>query len=657
MYRLVPRVVHAFVLIAALLPAAAGFAHADPVPVVGALADSPTLSLADLGSYPDIALYGQQGTQLLTFPVPAGMTPVSLNVTAELPVYVGVGTLTVVQDNREISRVDLPTTGRTPVVVPLDGVQVFGNAVTVLLRGYLLPIEGYCLDPTNPLRLTGISVTFAGAELPPRTVADFLPPVLRKLTIYVGANPSQTESDAVVKLADAIVAQYGKQYPAVEVAQLGNDAVPAPGMSGPFERHIVVSEGPDTGVSLVGTAGPSPEAPAGVPALLIAGPAGALANQVRLLTSNVARLALASKAVAGPLSTVAVLPGNTTTIRELGQPGVNATALQPQVGITLDQTRMGRSVRGVRVHLIGSYTPLPSVVAGQLVAAIGGETLATWPAQADGTVDRWIDVPDRLLQRATTLNLAVNMSGDTGKCGEFQPITLTIDGATVVESALAEPPVPVGFQSMPQSMMPRVQIGIGSSAFADTVRAVAIVAGLQRMSTLPFDTVVMPLQQALDSPNPGILIAADGWNQPDIDLPVSAPSEGTTTIDTVDGAGKPTTLTLEPQLGFGSLQVAFDGGRSLLVATSNGAAGQLDTLLRWLDADLDRWTALNGVAVVAAPGHDPVIVSGPDSASESTPSDGSRPEMKVWAVAALVALVAVGATVAFVRSRRRGSDG
>jgi len=169
--------------------------------------------------------------------------------------------------------------------------------------------------------------------------------------------------------------------------------------------------------------------------------------------------------------------------------------------------------------------------------------------------------------------------------------------------------------------------------------------------------VVMPLQQALDSPNPGILIAADGWNQPDIDLPVSAPSEGTTTIDTVDGAGKPTTLTLEPQLGFGSLQVAFDGGRSLLVATSNGAAGQLDTLLRWLDADLDRWTALNGVAVVAAPGHDPVIVSGPDSASESTPSDGSRPEMKVWAVAALVALVAVGATVAFVRSRRRGSDG
>ena len=43
----------------------------------------------------------------------------------------------------------------------------------------------YCLDPTNPLRLTNVTVTYNGVEAVPTAVADFLPPILRRLTIYV----------------------------------------------------------------------------------------------------------------------------------------------------------------------------------------------------------------------------------------------------------------------------------------------------------------------------------------------------------------------------------------------------------------------------------------------------------------------------------------
>lgn len=56
---------------------------------------------------------------------------------------------------------------------------------------------------------------------------------------------------------------------------------------------------------------------------------------------------------------------------------------------------------------------------------------------------------------------------------------------------------------MPQSLMPRVQVGIGSDVFADTVRAVYIIVGMQRLSALPLDTAVMPLQAAIDSPTLG----------------------------------------------------------------------------------------------------------------------------------------------------------
>lgn len=610
-------------------------------------AESPTLSLNLLGMDPDLAFYGQVGVATLTVPVPAGMVPSTLNVFAQLPVNVRTATVTVSQDDRVIARVDVPPGGPAPLVIPLAGARVEDNAVTVLLRSYLMPDEGYCLDPTNPLRLTDATVSFAGVELPPTAVADFLPPVLRKLTIYLDREPSQIESDAAVQLATAVAAHYGKQYPRIEVVPTADPAVPPPGNSPALERHIIISEGPDSAVSLYGD-GP------GIPALLIAGPANDLNNQTRLVTSNVSRYALTSRAVVGPLKSTPQLPGNVTTLRQLGQPGVNATALSPQVVIGLDQTRLGRSVHGVRMHLQGSYTPLPRDIGAQLVATIGAETIDRWPADAGGVINRWIDVPDRLLHRYTGVAVQLNISGNTGRCGEFQPITLTIDGESVVQTSAAHPPVPAGFQSLPQALMPRVQIGIGDDIYADTVRAVAIMTGLQRLSALPIDTAVVPLAVAIDSPNPAVLISPRAWADLDIRLPVLAPETVPTTLDVVDDNGNATTLTLYPDLRFGSLQTVYDGRRTLLVATSNGAPAQLDELLTWLSADERRWSIVDGVALLAVAGRDPVTVAAPDvTVPVPVDDDQTNTTLLWWFGGALLGAVAIGAAWILRGTRRR----
>lgn len=612
------------------------------------LADSPTLALTDLGLEPDLLFYGQIGTSALTVPVPAGMTPATLNITAELPTYVRSAELTVSQDNRVLTRIEIPAQ-RGPVVIPLAGVQVVDNSITLLLRSYLLPLDGYCLDPTNPLRLTNVTVTYAGVERAPVVVADFLPPVLRKLVVYIGASPSLAEADAAVQLATAVVARYGKQYPAVEVAALPAPDVRPPGTGGALERHIVISEGPDAGVSLYGAGG--------IPALLITGPAAELVNQVRLINSRLAEYALTSKAVAGPLKSTPQLSGNETTIRKLGQPGVNAVALNPQVGIGLDQTRLGRSAHNLRVHLQGSYTPLPNSIGGQIVVSIAGETIAHWQADASGNVDRWVDVPDRLLQRYTTLNVQVNISGNTGRCGEFQPITLTIDGESAVLSEPANPPVPPGFQSLPQALMPKVQIGVNNDVFADTVRAVQIMTGLQRLSALPIDTSVVPLDDAIKSTSPAVLISPDGWNHPEIPLPVSAPDAVPMTLNAFDDFGDPTTLTLDPALKFASLQTAFDGHRSVLVATSNGASGQLDELLRWLGSDERRWSIVNGVALISVADRDPITVSAPDLMAQSAQPTTASSIAPWWWIGGAALVVVLALTVWMrVRERRRARD-
>ena len=615
------------------------FAVADPDTVAAPVPGGPSFTLAEMGTVAPLAFYGEQGTAELTFPVPRGLVPVALNATVELPVNVRAGTIGVMQKDRTIARVPLPPTDQASVVIPLAGAAVTDNAVTVTLRTYLVPLEGNCVEPTNPLRLTNASVAFTGVEAPPTTVADFLPPILRKLTIAIPGSPARAESDAAVRLATATTAHYGQQPTAVVVVPLGRPLPPA----GPFERQIVIEQGPDAGLALQFV-------PGALPNLRVSGTESDLVNQTRLLAADISRLALSSKAVVGPLKNSPQLPGDVTTLRALGQPVVSAVALSPQVSVGLDQTRMGRPAKAVRVHLIGSYTPNPASVSARLVAIVGGETIDTWSVDERGVIDRWVDVPDRLLQRYTTLGIALNIAGSTGRCGEFQPLTLTIDGDSVVQSAAAVPPVPAGFQSLPQALMPRTLVGIGPDAFADTARATAIAVAMQRLSALPIDTAVTSAEEALSSRSPAIVVAAGGWDHPGVTLPVSS-DNGRLTLDGVVGQGQSTTLTLDPELKYGALEAFFDGRRSLLVATSNSAPGQLDALLRWVSADPRRWSKVDGTAVISVPGHEPVVI-GPQPGAQVGAGLSSGPAVALWIAAAAVLAATAGTALIVVRSRR-----
>ncbi len=636
----------AVIMLAGLLvsPVASGQPPENP-----GLSVAPTLPLVQLGAGPNLAFYGDQGVETLNVPVPPGLEPVSLNAITQLPVNVRSATITVMQDDRTISRIDIPPGAAAPIVIPLAGARIVDNAVSVMLRTYLLPVEGYCLDPSNPLRLSDGSVTFAGVEQAPTVVADFLPPVLRQLTIFVGTPPSQAESDATVRLATTIASHYGAQAPDISVVALAEGQSGPDEPSAPLHRHIIVREGPDAGVSLQPTAG--------VPALLVEGPPAALGNQSRLISSNIDGLALASKAVAGPLSSIPQLPGDQTTLRRLGQPGVNAVALSPQVNIPLDQTRIGRSAHHIRVHLQGSYTPLPESVGGQLVASIAGETIDRWPADASGAIDRWVNVPDRLLQRYTNLGLRLDISGNTGRCGEFQPLNLTIDGDSPVLSSPAQPPIPPGFQSMPQSLMPRTVVGVGDG-FDDLRRATAIMVGLQRLSALPIDTAVMPLDEAVADSGPAVLISADGWTDESITLPVAAGADGELSVERADAPGETTTLTLDPELRFGSLQTVHAGERSMLVATSNGAPEQLDALLGWLGADTRHWANLDGTALIGVADRAPVIFGSRPDTQDDPQGQVEQSAPLPWWVWAAVALGVVSFVLALAailaRTRRSG---
>lgn len=608
----------------------------------------PVLPLTQLGRPGPLQFYGVRATVPLNIAVPPGMEPLALNAVAQLPVNVRGGTVVVAQGDRQISRIDVPPEGGT-VAIPLAGALVRDGLASLTLSTTLLPVDGYCPDPRSALQLADPSVAFGGAEQQPTTVADFLPSVLRQLTIYVDGESSRAVADAAIRLATAVAAAYTAQVPDIRVlalppGQTGPTEAPAP-----FGRSVVIREGDQTGVSLIDAGG--------VPALLVMGSAQDLANQSRLLTSGVDRLAMSAKVVVGPLNNTSQPLGDETTLRRLGQSAITTTGMSPQVNIAVDQTRLGRSAHAVRLHLDGSYTPLPPTVGGQLVASVGGQVIDRWAVDAQGGIDRWVDVPDRLLTRYTDVALELNISGNTGGCYEFEPPTLTVDGNSVVQSRAADPPIPAGFQSLPQALMPRTVVGVGEG-FDDLRRALAIMVGLQRLSASPLDTVVKPLADAIGDTAPAVLVSPGGWTDDRLVLPVSSGAAGELTVTQAGTPAETTTLTMDPAMAFGSLQAVRSGNRSVLVATSNDAPGQLDALLDWLAADPQRWADLSGSALIAAAGQEPVMygtasAAGPDVIDGDTPPAPAGLPRWLWvglAVAAVLSVLTVG--VVLIRGRR-----
>ena len=453
-----------------------------------------------------------------------------------------------------------------------------------------------------------------------------------------------------MQLIAAVQARYGGSKREYAVVPLAEGATTLPGPSAPLERQIIIKEGPDQGLSLQGEAG--------VPELLVSGPGDELVNQTRLLTDDSLNLALARKAVAGPLETKQKIVGDTTTLKQMDLSEFTAVGLWPEVSIDLDQSKFGHALQGVRVHLIGSYTPLAPDFGAEVTAEVGGETIGRWPSEANATIDHWVDIPDRLLKRSTTLTVSVHTTGNAGYCGAYLPLTLRIDGSTEVQvGGTSRPPLPPGLTSLPQALMPLVQIGIGENALADTVRAAQIMVGLQRFSSVPIVTRVTSLQEAAGSKDPAILIEADDWTEKSIGLPITA-ENGRITVKGFDGDGKFVTLTLEPAMKVGSLQVVFDGQRSLLIATSNGSAAQLDELLTWLSSDPQRWQGLNGRAIISVQGQVPVAIPIPTTElpteGASNSADGGL-GLVWWIAGGVVAAATVGAVLILLKLRARRS--
>ncbi|MEV6770181.1 hypothetical protein AB0N05_16310 [Nocardia sp. NPDC051030] len=599
-----------------------------------------------LGMGKSFTFPGRQHEMTLTLPVLPGLVPSAIVGTIQLPPKIARGTLDVHSGARLLDRVPLPNDPKAPVRLSLAGAEVEDDTITVTLSTALVEEPGTCVIDWlgRPTTLSDPAIVYFGEEVQPTTVADFLPAVLQRLTIYVPSEPTETESAAALSLGTAVIARYNGQPVVVELRKIpaGGQADHAPAF---LERQIAITESSTTGLSL---------ATGAEPVLTIAGDKNSLPDQIRLLTSDLTKIALATKVRAQSLPAAPQIAPEAASLSELGQSQLSSTGFGAvRVDIGIDQARLGRAAKDVRVRLLGNYTPLPNTMNGQITVRVGSHQLDSWPVSGDGRIERWIDIPDEVLGRFTTLSVTLQQTGLAYGCGLEQPITLTIDPDSEVTSRIAKPPVPGGFQALPQGLLPQVDVGLRTPGFADTVRAATILNGLQRLTSVPMRPELVSFDTAVRSSKPAILITANGDVPASIRLPL-AESEDVLTVSSHNAALAE--LKIDPAMPFGSLQTTWSNNRTVVVATSTNAPEHLDRALAWLDADLDRWTRLEGSVLFQAGDREPEFF---DPAAAVTGSGGNTSTIPMARILTIVGGVVLGLGVllaAFLllgRRRRR----
>ncbi|CCQ14124.1 Hypothetical membrane protein [Rhodococcus sp. AW25M09] len=616
-------------------------------------AESDRFTFAELGLGESTTIDLAGPRTRLTVPAPAGTVPSSLTAMITTPAWVDRGWVDVESDGRPITRIPLDDAApTTPVSIPLDSAQTVDGVIGIDLIPSLIPDDRYCADlQSDALRLIDATVEYRGQPTVPATIAEFLPALLRTLTVFVPAEPDRETISAATTVATSVVHHYGSQTVQVQVRPDSELQGAAP--DGPFERSVVLSTNSDAGAELIYPVEPAP------PRLYLTGSGSALTDQARLITSNLAAIAVATAATAGPSAPNAQVAPDSVTLDQLGIGTVTGSgSATATAAVSIDQTQLGRSASNLSVHVIGSYTP----GSGSVRASMNGSPLAVWQADDTGRLDRWIDIPDAALARNATLDISVDHPASTSTgCAATAESTVTVNGTTVVRSADSSIPAPLGLGSMPQALMPQFDIALADESYAGAVRAVTVATGLQRLSSRPLVPEVVSMDQALDGSAPAVVIAPTADLPDGVTLPLSSVDETTFRITdpAADGA---TELTVDTAAPYATLQVTSVQNKAVLVGSWNSTPDSFDAILTWLDADPARWFGLSGDIVFAAPGTEPMALSstalsGADNAAAAADpgSSDSSTVLLVRVGLAVLAASAVAAVVFVVRSRRKSS--
>ena len=468
----------------------------DPAPSPALL----TLSLLSNGK--PQTLTAPSGDAFFTLYVPPGTTPVEFVATILVrgPVTGGIATITTPTSIYPENLTTVKGTSNISAPLSADDIQngVVGIHVHVDLNldpNFLNP-NGCTSTDSVVAQIQSADGELAGAVTSPTTPADFWPPSLSHVTIWVppldALSPSEAADAALasMQVAATVAQQYGPNT-TVSFAE----GTPPSKLISPISRNVAIeptntSPSSQIRVDTVGTA----------PVLVVAGQGNGLVSAARSVGAGQLRLATAAQATnvtsgqpkANP-SQVTVSKNGTReiTLAQLGTPTTIEGLGTVDVTQSLSQAQFGVPISTLQLRLQANYTPPPPGGVATVSALVGGYIVASQRLGSSGTLTMDGSLPASVLNRTQTVDFRLDYSPPGGFChAGLVPVQVTLNPA----SGFAAQPgqtLPPGFARSPQDIAPGINVDLVSVNDSTLIDGCQIVASLaQILPSLPTVNVV-----------------------------------------------------------------------------------------------------------------------------------------------------------------------
>lgn len=598
-----------------------------------------TRQLTSLGLPPSLRLSGTLAEQTVSIPVHPGQFPASL--TGELRTVPGLssGHLTIENEGRTLATLALPPK-EARMAISLARATVKQERLTLTFRAVLNVGEARCAAPhVQWIDLTDMSITFRGTARAPTAVADFWPPDLGVLHLYVSPTPNMAEATAVVTLA-AFAARLGAGHAVtVTVTALDPNASWPDAPAEPFTRSVVVRSAAPGEARLIWP--PHKRPGQSWPSLLVTAPPAELEAFTEALVGKARPLLLAARGTltASPDSEVKI--GDQWTLAALGHPQTQMQgAGQVESNVRFSQADLGGPLADVALRLAGTHSPVPPGATAHLGVFLNGGLVQATLLERNGRFDLYTPLPNALLRRDNTLTVRVSYTPPGGDCrvgGDNMIVRL--DGESYLQVQRGQK-LPAGFERFPQVLLPDFYVSFNRVTPEALQAGAQIVAALQRLTRTPLHPKAVSWSEALIAKKPWVAVAPERVSTGEMNPPLEA-----TPFRLLDSDGHEL-LRLDLEARFAVMEAFTAQGRDVLLLAHRGWPKGLTSLTHGLATETG-WYGLSGDAWLAPSDRPPFGMRLRDSGLKVEPLS---PSPWVWweRLRIFAYLLAFAAVVAFL---------
>ncbi|MHB2027982.1 MAG: hypothetical protein ACYCPT_04095 [Acidimicrobiales bacterium] len=380
----------------------------------------------------------------------------------------------------------------------VNGVVTIGVSVTVNLDSAYLN-TGTCTSPDAVVvQVESATGELGGALATPTNPADFWPPILNKVVIWVPSLSSMSTSDAQdaalasIQVAATISQQYG-----TSTAVVVDEGRPPDQRLNPLIRNVVIEETPQSVTSQVSVASFGT-----APVLIVSGHGSSLVAEAKAIGKGTLALATATRArnfsTSSPTYNPSLVTVQSNGTREITLAQLGSTTTLEGLG-TVDQTQFlsqaefGTSINSLQLRLQANYTPPPVGGVATFSVLVGGYIVASQRLGTSGSLSMSASVPASVLNRTQSVDFRLDYSPPGGFChAGLVPVEVTINPSSGF-AASAGQTLPLGFDRSPQDVASGLNVDLVSMTDQNLIDACELVTSLaQILPSLPNVNLVSP---------------------------------------------------------------------------------------------------------------------------------------------------------------------